>query len=83
MSYRGHSKGNYGLRRIQRVHNRRSNRAKRIDESLLAPTAKTPEQWIAQPNRYDFPDVDTPNDKASKARAYAKSSLSIIWSWLP
>lgn len=61
MSYRVHSKGNYGLRKVQRVHNRRSNKAKKIDESLRAPTAETPEQWLQQPNRYDFPDVDTPN----------------------
>lgn len=68
MSYRGHSKGNYGLRKVQRVHNRRTTRAKRIDEGLRAPTAKTPEQWLQQPNRYDYLDVDTPNDKASKAK---------------
>jgi hypothetical protein len=67
LGYRGHSGFGYSqLRKAQRVHARRSNRAKRIDESLHAPIAKTPEQWLAQPNRYDFPDVDTPKDKASK-----------------
>jgi hypothetical protein len=60
LSYRVHSKGSYGLKRIQRIHNRRSKRAKQIDEGLKAPIAKTPEQWMAQPNRFDFPDVDTP-----------------------
>jgi hypothetical protein len=60
LSYRVHSKGSYGLRKVQRVHNLRSNRAKRIDESLRAPIAKSAEQWLAQPNRFDFPDVDTP-----------------------
>jgi hypothetical protein len=62
LGYRGRSGFGYGsLRKAQRVHARRSNRAKRIDESLRAPIAKTPEQWLAQPNRFDVPDVDTPN----------------------
>jgi len=66
LSYRGKSKGKYGLTKIRKVHAQRSNKAKRIDESLRAPIAKTPEQWLAQPNRFDFPDVDTPTDKVSK-----------------
>lgn len=66
LNYCGHSKGSYGLRKIQRAHNRRSSRAKQIDESLRAPIAKTPKQWLTQPNRFDFPDVDTPSDKVSK-----------------
>jgi hypothetical protein len=66
LSYRGHSKGNYSLQKIQRAHSRRSNRAKCIDESLRAPIAKTPEQWLTQPNRFDFPNVDTPKDMVSK-----------------
>lgn len=61
MGYRGRSKGCYGnIRRLQRIHAKRSNRAKRVDESLRAPLAKTPEQWLAQPNRFDIPEVDTP-----------------------
>jgi hypothetical protein len=67
MSYRSHGSFGYGAtRKAQRLHARRSNRAKRIDESLRAPIAKTPEQWMNQPNRFDFPDVDTPNDRISK-----------------
>jgi hypothetical protein len=67
MSYRNNRGFGYGqIRRVQRVHARRSKRAKCIDESLRAPIAKTPEQWLAQPNRFDFPNVDTPNDKVSK-----------------
>lgn len=34
--------------------------AKHIDERLKAPTAKSFEQWNAQPNRFDLPNVDTP-----------------------
>lgn len=67
MGYRGHGGFGYGqTRKAQRFHARRSNRTKRIDESLRAPIAKTAEQWLAQPNRFDLPDVDTPKDKASK-----------------
>jgi hypothetical protein len=61
LSYRGHSKGSYGsVRKAQRLHARRSSRAKRIDESLKAPIAKSVEQWMNQPNRFDLPNVDTP-----------------------
>jgi hypothetical protein len=55
VSYRGHGGFSYGqIRKAQRVHARRSNRAKRIDESLRAPIAKTPEQWLQQPNSLTF-----------------------------
>lgn len=60
MSYRGRQKVSYGIRRLQRIHARRSSRARKVDESLKAPLAKSPEQWLAQPNRFDIPDVDTP-----------------------
>lgn len=60
MSYRGNAKGSYGIRKAQRIHARRSERAKHIDEHLKAPIAKSFEQWNAQPNRFDLPDVDTP-----------------------
>ena len=49
-----------GIRRLQRVHARRSDRARHIDEGLRAPLAKTPEQWLAKPNRFDVPEVDAP-----------------------
>ena len=61
MSYRGRGGHGYGqIRRAQKFHARRSNRAKRIDEGLRAPLAKSTEQWLAQPNRFDLPNVDTP-----------------------
>jgi hypothetical protein len=53
-------------RKLQQLHRSRSNRAKRIDESLRAPMAKSAEQWMLQPNRFDVTDVDTPSDKASR-----------------
>jgi hypothetical protein len=63
----------YGrLRRIKQTHDRRSNRARCIDEGLGAPIAKTPEQWIQQSNRYDIPDVGTPKSKEAKAERRAR-----------
>ena len=77
MSYRAKREGNYGnTRKLQRVHARRSPRAKQIDESLRAPLAKTSEQWVAQPNRYDIPDVDTP--KQGNTASY-RMSEAYFW----
>ena len=66
MNYGGSSKGCYGIGKAKRIHARRSARAKKIDESLKAPLAKSDEQRLAQPNRFDVPDVDTPKDTVSK-----------------
>jgi predicted HicB family RNase H-like nuclease len=49
----------YGLA-PRRVHAARSLHARKVDERLKAPIAKTPEQWKAQSNRFDLPDIDTP-----------------------
>ena len=69
MSYCGRSEGCYGnKRRLQRIHARRSNRAKKIDESLRAPLAKSSEQWLKQPNRFDIPNVDTPKHREPERR---------------
>ena len=62
MSYRGKSKGSYGIqniRRARRVQARRSDHAKAIDRSLKAKKAESVEQWIDAPNRFDLPNVDT------------------------
>jgi hypothetical protein len=37
--------------------------ARHIDEHLKAPIANSFEQWHAQPNRYDLPNVDRPKKK--------------------
>lgn len=63
MSYRGSSKGCYGIGKAKRIHARRSARAKRIDEGLKAPIAGSVRQWINMPNRFDLPTVDTPKRK--------------------
>ena len=73
MSYRGSSKANYGnIRRLQRFHARRSPLARHIDEGLKAPIAKTPEQWLAKPNRFDIPEVDAPkkSEETQNPRCY-------------
>jgi len=51
-------------RRRFRVKLTRSAHALAVDRSLKAKTAKSPEQWYKQPNRYDLPGVDSPQDKA-------------------
>jgi len=63
LSYREHPKNLYGVRKAQRIHARRSKRARHIDERLKAPMAKSFEQWNNQPNRFDLPNVDTPKNK--------------------
>jgi hypothetical protein len=47
-------------RRVRSFQAHRSLNAQRIDEGLKAPRARTTEQWLAHPNRFDIPDVDTP-----------------------
>lgn len=71
MSYRGRKHGSgyaEASRGVRSFHESRSDRAKRIDESLRAPFAKTTEQWLQQPNRYDIPEVDAPK-KETKAKS--------------
>jgi hypothetical protein len=69
LSYKDHRWHHpYGFhgRTVRQVQASRSLRARKIDASLHAPIAKTPEQWMKQPNRFDLPDIDTP--KPSKKR---------------
>src|SRR4030067_2807885 len=69
MSYRDGREGFYGnTRRLQRVHSHRTSQAKLIDESLRAPLAKNDEEWLAQSNRFDVPDVDTPKHREEPER---------------
>jgi hypothetical protein len=65
LSYNGRSGHGYGnnIRKAKRIHSERSRVAKHIDERLKAPLAKSFEQWQAQPNRFDLPNVDTPKKK--------------------
>ena len=54
MSYRGNRSFGYGnIRKAQKFHARRSPRAKRIDEGLKAPIAKSTEQWMLHKGNED------------------------------
>jgi hypothetical protein len=72
MSYRGRKQGSYGsqIRRAKRVQARRSAHAKAVDAGLTAPKAKSVEQWLSAPNRYDIPDIDTPKKSSRVSEAY-------------
>jgi len=66
LNYRGKSKSSYGNHRSGRsvagVQNNRSFRAKITDAGLKAPIAKSIEQWMDAPNRFDLPEVDNPKE---------------------
>lgn len=67
MSYRGSSKGCYGsFRKAQKFHAKRSKNARLIDEGLRAPLAKSPEQWMQQPNRLDLAEIDMPKQSTKQ-----------------
>jgi hypothetical protein len=57
------SKGGHGyggtIRRAKCVQARRSGWAKHIDSSLKAPKARSVDEWLNAPNRFDLPNVDT------------------------
>ena len=75
LSYRGSSKGCYGnFRKAQKFHARRSPRAKHIDEGLRAPLAKSTEQWMQQPNRFDLPNVDTPKQSEKQEEKHQETA---------
>lgn len=76
MSYRGRQKVSYGIRRLQRIHARRSSRARKVDESLKAPLAKSPEQWLAQPNRFDVLGVDTLKQSAKQEEKRQENAMA-------
>jgi hypothetical protein len=61
LSYNGKRGSGYGnqIRRARRVQARRSDHAKAIDRSLKAPKARSVDQWLSAPNRFDLPNVDT------------------------
>jgi hypothetical protein len=70
LSYHGRGGLNYGkqIRHARRVQARRTPHAKAIDRSLVAPKAKSVEQWLSAPNRFDLPDVDTNKPKETEEK---------------
>jgi hypothetical protein len=63
LSYNSNSGHGYGLRRAKRVQARRSLHAKAIDRNLKAPKARSVDEWLGAPNRFDLPNVDTSKKK--------------------
>jgi hypothetical protein len=59
-SYRQRPRSIYGPWTPRGIQANRSQHAKSIDNALSAPIAKTTEQWMAHPNRYDLSGVDIP-----------------------
>jgi len=54
----------------------RSAHAVNVDRALKAPVAKSTEQWYKQPNRYDLPGVDSPEDKTKSLNISKANSKS-------
>lgn len=61
----------------QERHGDRSRQARTADESFNAPLPETYAQWAANPNRYDYPMVDTipPERVLARAEAFAGEAL--------
>jgi hypothetical protein len=62
LSYREHrTYGSYGanIRRAKHVQAKRSDWAKYIDSKLKAPKARSVDEWLSAPNRFDLPNVDS------------------------
>jgi hypothetical protein len=80
LSYSGRSGHGYGnnIRKARRIHARRSLMAKHIDERLKAPLAKSFEQWQAQPNRFDLPNVDTPKKSFGLSKVLELNTLDTL-----
>jgi hypothetical protein len=66
LSYREHPQGHsYGgtIRRAKRVQAKRSDWARHIDSKLKEPKAKSVNEWLSAPNRFDLPNVATNKPK--------------------
>lgn len=61
------AKGGHGyggnIRKAKRVQARRSDWAKHIDSKLKAPKARSVDEWLSAPNRFDLPNIDTNKPK--------------------
>ncbi len=51
---------------------KRSSWARHIDSCLKAPMAKSPEEWMNNPNRLDLPNVDTNKPKKEKLKQFVE-----------
>jgi len=56
------------LEKAREFHKKRSSRSKSVDEKHLAPTTNDYDKWKENPNRLDFPTVDTINEETLAER---------------
>lgn len=54
------------LSRLLEFHESRSERAQRVDEARKAPITNDPDEWMAAPDEYDYPGVDTPSARRDR-----------------
>lgn len=63
-------------RTVESVHQSRSERAQDVDEQQNAPVTTDEEKWLQNPDRFDFPGVDTIPAPVKKARAEKAASVA-------
>lgn len=54
---------------VEKVHQSRTERAQTVDEKQNAPVTTDEEKWLENPNRYDYPGVDTIPRERQQRRA--------------
>ncbi|MDD5551423.1 MAG: hypothetical protein PHS34_09200 [Candidatus Omnitrophica bacterium] len=78
--YPSRSKGsNYGNRSVRSFQASRSSRAIGVDAVKRAPIAKTHEQWLSAPNRFDLSEVDLPAEDSVSAPVSLPPKPKQIW----
>lgn len=62
---------------VEKIHQSRTERAQTVDEKQNAPVTTDEEKWLENPNRYDFPGVDTiPKERQRKrAESFGRAAL--------
>lgn len=58
--------------KAEKIHSNRSKKARTTDESLRAPIPKSFDTWRKNPNRYDWPGIDTPTSKRGRTKKKKK-----------
>jgi hypothetical protein len=65
-----------GPNAVEKVHQNRSERAQTADEKQNAPVTTHEEKWMEDPNRYDYPGVDTIPESRQRRRAERAARIS-------
>jgi len=63
-------------RTVEKIHQSRSERAQDVDEQQNAPITTNEEKWLENPDRFDYPGVDTIPAARKKARAEKAASVA-------